>query len=143
MDVEFIEQLALQIQKYIFARSRPQKNKSTPTNTNKPSFSNNSTISIYPMSHYSPTSIPEIHDWIRTAKLTSHPLSESDVEALVQRLVYDGVIYKVDGEDYYVSSRASLSGYNQVSALVDKSRGYSDSPCGIIRDCGWFDWLIL
>lgn len=119
MDVEFIEQLATQIQKYIFARSRPQ-NKVT------------NTISLYPLSHYCPTSIPEIHDWIINAKLTSQPLSQSDVEALVNRLVYDGLVYKFDGEEYYVSSKPSLSGYNQYgSGLIEKSRAYSDSPCGI------------
>ena len=109
------------MEKYIFARSRPRNN----------STSNSITRSIYPLSKRFPTSIPEIHDWLTNAKLTSHPLSESDVEALINRLVYDGLVYKVDGEDYYASSRSTLSGHNEIgSGLIEKSRAYSDSPCG-------------
>ncbi len=99
MDVEFIDQLSNQIYKYIHA-------KSTPPNG-----------SIYPAYHIPPTSTDEIHEWITKSGLTSHPLSVQDIQALIDRLIYDGSVYLSD--EHYKSSFTRKQG----TALTD-------SPCG-------------
>ena len=116
MDVEFIDQLSSQIQKYISARSRPlDKTKIYPTTT-----------------HFPATSILEIHEWITRTKVSSQPLSVQDVEALVMRGVWDGKCVKVEGEEYFVSCGSigggSIGGGGSVESV---GGGFSESPCGM------------
>lgn len=99
IDTEFIDQLASTIHKYIQAKSSPHAD------------------SIFPSFHQPPTSVEEIHEWIKESNLTSAELSLQDIEALVNRLVFDGSVYKV--EDIYKSCFTRRGG----NALMD-------SPCG-------------
>lgn len=80
---------------------------------------------------YADTTVPDIHQWIVERRISSQPLSVDDVGLLVQRLVYDGLIYCVDGEDWYrPSSKASAQ------SLVEVARAFAESPCG---GCPVFD----
>lgn len=114
MDVEFIDQLSSQIQKYIFARSRPADK-----------------TKIYPVtSHFPATTILDIHEWITRTKVSSQPLSVQDVEALVMRGVWDGKCEKVEGEEFFVSTGNGGGGGGGVENV---GGGFSESPCGMFH----------
>jgi DNA-directed RNA polymerase III subunit RPC6 len=97
MDVEFIDQLSAQINKYIYAQT----------------VSKNG---IFPADKEYPTT-GEIHDWISNSGITSQTLSEADIQSLLDRLVYDGEILKID------------QGYSSISN-VHRDNGWVESPCG-------------
>jgi DNA-directed RNA polymerase III subunit RPC6 len=117
MDVEFIDQLSMQIFKYIHSKSKP------PTATG----------ALFPISRVIPTAIDDIHDFITTSGLTSHSLSIDDIQSLVNRLIYDGAIHL--NEEGVYSSIGSL--YKTIKGEMRLGMGFTDIPCGT---CPVFDF---
>ncbi|KAJ3305142.1 34-kDa subunit of RNA polymerase III (C) [Kappamyces sp. JEL0829] len=118
MDVEFIDQLSTQIFKFIHAKSRPPSHPEA----------------LYSLAHEYPTSIEEIHSFITRSGLTSHPLSQDDIQALVNRLVYDGVVQVLE-EGIYVSL-GTLHQKKGAGPLLGSA--LTDAPCGtcpVFRFC--------
>ncbi|KAJ3164937.1 34-kDa subunit of RNA polymerase III (C) [Geranomyces variabilis] len=79
MDMDFIEQLSTQVYKYIVMKSFPQKVKDA----------------VYPPSHSAYPSASDIHKFISKSGLTTVPLGVPDVQALLDRLYYDGKVTRI------------------------------------------------
>ncbi|KAJ3309789.1 34-kDa subunit of RNA polymerase III (C) [Boothiomyces sp. JEL0838] len=104
MDIEFINQLSNHILKFI-------QSKSLPTNEQK----------IYSTRYAHFPSLSQIHSFITKSGITTQPLSMEDVKSLVERLVYDGQVKRLDlEEDQIYQAKRNYNGFN----------GYIESPCG-------------
>jgi DNA-directed RNA polymerase III subunit RPC6 len=77
LDVEFIDQLASQLHRYIASRSRPK----SPT-------------AILPSAYAHYPTLSSVCAWLRSSQITTVELAPGDVQSLLDRLVYDGKVSK-------------------------------------------------
>ncbi|KAI8920789.1 hypothetical protein PhCBS80983_g00444 [Powellomyces hirtus] len=119
MDMDFIEQLSTQVYKYIVMKSFPAKNKDA----------------IFPPSHSAYPSASDIHKFISKSGLTTVPLSVADVQALLDRLYYDGKV-----------TRIQKSGHHEFddSDRMDTDDDFLDEDGGgreVVRDMDTDIWM--
>ncbi|KAJ8323320.1 hypothetical protein BDV3_004261 [Batrachochytrium dendrobatidis] len=136
LDVEFIDQLAHQIYKYICS-------KSFPPNTN----------SIFPSSHPYPT-CNDLHKWISKSGITTVQLSHTDVQSLIDRLIFDGKVEQIQSihtgssmgrlemfsnptdrldsgdEDEWNGGDEDIWAYRATRSSVLNGSVWTDVPCG-------------
>ncbi|EGF79925.1 hypothetical protein BATDEDRAFT_12133 [Batrachochytrium dendrobatidis JAM81] len=110
LDVEFIDQLAHQIYKYICS-------KSFPPNTN----------SIFPSSHPYPT-CNDLHKWISKSGITTVQLSHTDVQSLIDRLIFDGKVEQI--QSIHTGSNEDIWAYRATRSSVLNGSVWTDVPCG-------------
>ncbi len=77
LDVEFIDQLAHQLYKYILSKSRPK-----------------SPDAIFPSTHADYPTTASLTHWLNTSKITPVELSRSDVQMLIDRLIHDAKVMR-------------------------------------------------
>ncbi|KAH9265472.1 hypothetical protein BASA84_001610 [Batrachochytrium salamandrivorans] len=83
LDVEFIDQLANQLHKYISAKSIPVDPQC-----------------IFPSSHPYPT-CGDLHKWISRSGITTVQLARADVQSLIDRLIFDGKVEQVQSSQAF------------------------------------------
>lgn len=107
LDVDFVNQLSVAIEKFIKTRSVPK---------------NQDLERIYPASHAKYPTSQEIHAWLSKTGLTDVNLGLGDIHALLDVLIYDGKVEK----------RADGMTYKTVRHLIDNNRAnaFTEVPCG-------------
>ena len=102
MDLEFVDQLCLQVLKFI----------------THPSSSD----------HFkTPKTLQDIHEWITTSNITTQQLTIEDVQQLVNRVMYDGLLH-FDGV-YYSGIKNNCT---RTNAWVESCCG----QCPVFEECG-------
>jgi DNA-directed RNA polymerase III subunit RPC6 len=126
LDVEFIDQLSNQLYKFIASKSFPLDSKDA----------------IYPANYKGYPTIEVLHKWIRKSGITSIELSFEDVACLLDRLVYDGKVVKLERQDFSHTmdedsedeTRKDMSHlmwmFKATKYIRDNGNSYSDIPCG-------------
>lgn len=125
LDVEFIDQLSSQLLKYIVAKSSPSSSQHA-----NAIFAN--TFKAFPTTR-------ELHGWISKSGITSVTLSRQDVQALVDRLLFDGAIQRIqvndeedsDDPDYEAEGRVDAYVYKAIANPRDSGNALTDIPCGV------------
>lgn len=133
LDTEFVEQLSGAIEKFVQSKTDPKGPDSE---------------RIYPASHADFPTIETIHRWLQNSKLTDVALGVSDINALLEVLIYDGKVEK----------RSDGLTYKTVSRMIDDAAptAFTEMPCGqcpvfnLCQEGGivspescvyWQDWL--
>ena len=129
LDVEFIDTLASQTYKFILSLSFPK----------------NSTA-IFPGTWQGYPTTLQVHNWISKSKITSTELSISDVQSLIDRLVYDGKVIRLSktaGADTFamdsdVEEFVVEDGFSMYKAVKSPNfeNAWTSLPCG---QCPVFD----
>ncbi|KZF22438.1 DNA-directed RNA polymerase III subunit Rpc34 [Xylona heveae TC161] len=142
LDVEFIEQMSAQIEKYIFSKSfvrvRPtasKKDKMSKTQAEemrnkdlqekKAPLNVRDTLLPMPPGHMDYPTASEISKWVRGSGLTPVPLEESQIRQLLDILYYDGRIEKVMGGIGFKAVRRPIGDDEE-----GVGNGLTEAPCG-------------
>ena len=101
---------------------------------------------IYPSSYNQYPTLSSLHKWITKSGISAVELSKSDVECLLDRLIFDDKITKIvltrgnalgetsmsesewDGDEKVVSSETFV--YKAVRTALDSKNPLTDIPCG-------------
>ncbi|KAJ3186501.1 34-kDa subunit of RNA polymerase III (C) [Gaertneriomyces sp. JEL0708] len=130
MDIDFIEQLSLQLHRYIVKMSFPK----TPN-------------AIYPASYTNYPTASQVHKFLSKSGLINVPLSLEDVKQILDRLYYDGKVVKLpklgqdfsdqsepedlDADEQVVDLEDDMWMYKAVNgAIIDERNAWTDMPCG-------------
>ncbi|KAK9460875.1 RNA polymerase Rpc34 [Lipomyces oligophaga] len=148
LDTEFISSLLATIFRYIATQSFPGENVKTLASKLKPrslkrksklkSYTKTSQLS-YPASYSEYPTLSAIHDFVQKSGITTVDLSESDIKALVDVLIYDGKVEIADGGFTFRAipgAKVNLVAENGIeSAEFSRSRAgsvwnsFSEVPC--------------
>lgn len=133
MDVEFIDQMAAQILKFIHARVSII-NQSFPPKG----------VGIFHAGYSKYPTTRDIHDWVQRSRITTQELSMGDIQQLIDRLGFDGSV-----REYHCSTEDDLEQFMYQSTLPANggtvtfegvSTPLTDTPCG---KCPVFDFCSM
>ncbi|KAI8822602.1 RNA polymerase Rpc34 [Fimicolochytrium jonesii] len=124
MDMDFIEQLSKQVHKYIVMKSYPPKNKDA----------------VYPASHSNYPTASAIHKFITQSGLTTVPLSVADVQALLDRLYYDGKVTRLQKTGYATSEEEESAGEEEEVMDLDDDDDFRGGK-ETVRDLQHHAWM--
>ncbi|KAI8898789.1 RNA polymerase Rpc34 [Globomyces pollinis-pini] len=124
-DSDYIENLCAQIYKYILSKSFPKN-------------------SLYPSSYKEYPTTKNIHSWVQGTGMSSQPLSLTDIQNLIDRLIFDGLVIKhlhtsagdEDDMEYYDDDmnvpEGTLTDIWMYQAMRKRQfeNPWTDSPCG-------------
>ena len=109
LDVEFIDQLAGQIEKYIYSKTFHPSSQALYVNSSYPTLS-------------------QIHNRLNSSKIANMTLPLKDIEALLDRLMYDGKISSIPNHDSTGDQDAVC--YKASKSVMLESTAFTDAPCG-------------
>eukprot|EP00842_Homolaphlyctis_polyrhiza_P005584 jgi/Hompol1/6026/HPOL_002352-RA len=135
LDVEFIDQMSEQLRKYIYAKSRAP-----------------DSDAILSSSHEYPT-CTDLHLWLKRSGISSAVLEAADVQMLLDRLVYDGTIERIqrtpevlaaitmnggravnfgndDDDDDFADMDEEIWCYRATRMLEREAAAWTGVPCG-------------
>ncbi|RVD87027.1 uncharacterized protein DFL_005276 [Arthrobotrys flagrans] len=110
LDADFINALLVAIERFVTSRSFPKQ---------KPGM--NGVVVVFEAGYTGYPTLSDITQWVKNSNLTEVELSEVDIKALLEVLIYDGKLERVIGGTAYKAIR-------RVEGAV--KQGVTEAPCG-------------
>ncbi|RKO99569.1 hypothetical protein CXG81DRAFT_14327 [Caulochytrium protostelioides] len=113
MDMEFIEALTIQIYRFILHRSYPDAKRQD----------------VFSADHTDYPTVREVHAHVMGSGISSIQLAVSDVQVLLDRLLYDGKLSRSIRPDDTTDMEADLWMYRAVAPQTDLRHPLTEVPC--------------
>lgn len=112
LDADFINALLVAIERFVTSRSFPKQ---------KPGAAAAGVVIPFEAGYTGYPTLSDITQWVKNSNLTEVELSEADIKALLEVLIYDGKLERVIGGTAYKAVR-------RVEGAV--KQGVTEAPCG-------------
>ncbi|KAF3925233.1 hypothetical protein ABW20_dc0104815 [Dactylellina cionopaga] len=115
LDADFINALLVAVERFVASRSFPKQKPNTAGSAA------NVVIIPFEAGYTGYPTLSDITQWVKNSNLTEVELSEVDIKALLEVLIYDGKLEKVIGGTAYKAIR-------KIEGAV--KQGFTEAPCG-------------